>query len=80
MSPSLFPFWGQECPDGAHHGPEGPNEDVAQCILCGGVTHWLRPEGETWGDHLADCSLELRHEGQCQPGGSGHPRAAVIRG
>lgn len=69
-----------ECPDGPHRLPAGPNEDIAQCRRCWSPTWELRPEGETYGWHLADCSLPLRHESYCQPGGVGHPPAAVIRG
>jgi hypothetical protein len=69
-----------DCPAGPHRGPEGPNEDIAQCHQCWSVDHALRPEGETWGDHLADCSLPLRHESYCVGGGPGHPPAAKIRG
>jgi hypothetical protein len=69
-----------DCPDGPHRPPRGPNEDVARCPKCGGLSYEMRPEYETYGEHLADCSLPRRHEGYCQPGGSGHPSAAVIRG
>ncbi len=69
-----------DCPDGPHRMPSGPNEDIAQCPRCWGLTYSLRPDGETYGDHLADCSLPRRHEGECEPGGKGHPRAAAIRG
>ncbi len=68
------------CPNGPHRVPSGPNEDVAVCPDCWGMTWVLRPDGETYGDHLADCSLPRRHEGDCKPGGQGHPRAATIRG
>jgi hypothetical protein len=69
-----------ECPDGPHRPPQGPNEDLAQCPTCWGLSHEMRPDGETYGDHLPDCSLPRRHEGYCQPGGPGHPTAAKIRG
>lgn len=68
------------CPRGPHRGPQGPNEDLAQCALCLMPDHAMRPEGETFGRHLPDCSLPASHEGYCEPGGSGHPDAAVIRG
>lgn len=68
------------CPDGPHRAPEGPNEDVSQCTTCWGLSYALRPAGETYGDHLPDCSLPLRHESYCQPGGTGHPTGPVIRG
>ena len=68
------------CPEGPHRGPEGPNEDLAQCPRCWGVSWELRPEGETFGHHLPDCSLPLRHSGCCEPGGAGHPPAELIRG
>lgn len=66
------------CPD--HRPPEGPNEDVAVCETCGSLTFRMRPERETYGDHLPDCSLPRFHESYCRPGGSGHPRAELIRG
>lgn len=69
-----------ECPAGTHRGPEGPNEDVSQCVGCGAVSHEMRPDGETYGRHLADCSLPRRHASFCEPGGAGHPLAPVIRG
>jgi hypothetical protein len=40
----------------------------------------LRPEGETFGHHLPDCALPVRHPGCGQPGGHGHAPAPVIRG
>lgn len=76
----LWPYYGKPCPDAPHRTPQGPNEDLAQCLLCGAPSHKLRPEGETYGDHLPDCSLPRRHEGYCKPGGTGHPTAEVIRG
>lgn len=76
--------WGTEsaatCPQGPHRGPEGPNEDLAQCHLCWAPSWGMRPEGETFGEHAEDCSLPLRHESYCQPGGSGHPTAEIVRG
>lgn len=68
------------CPDGPHRGPEGPNEDVDQCRKCWSLSWRLRPEGQTYGEHLSDCSLPVRHESQCKPGGDGHPPAAKVRG
>jgi hypothetical protein len=68
------------CPDGPHRGPQGPNEDVALCPRCFERSWELRPEGETYGWHLADCSLPERHEGYCQSGGEGHLAAPLIRG
>lgn len=65
---------------GPHRFPEGPNEDVSVCPTCWSPTYELRPDGETYGDHLQDCSLPRRHQSYCQPGGAGHPRAATIRG
>lgn len=70
----------QGCPEGPHRGPEGPNEDLVQCPRCWSISWALRPEGETFGHHLPDCSLPLRHEGYCVGGGSGHPPAAKVRG
>lgn len=70
---------GVPCP--RRHGyPEGPNEDTGVCPICGRPSWALRPEDETYGDHLPDCSLPRRHESYCAPGGAGHPRAPVIRG
>lgn len=65
---------------GPHRGPEGPNEDLSVCPTCGSPTYELRPDGETYGDHLPDCSLPRRHQSYCQPGGEGHPTAPKIRG
>jgi hypothetical protein len=65
---------------GPHRGPEGPSEDIAQCWTCWSMSYAMRPERETWGHHLPDCSLPIRHESYCKPGGTGHPDAAVIRG
>lgn len=80
MSP--FPPFGTTvpCPDGPHRGPQGPNEDLAQCHTCWSVNYALRPDGETYGDHLPDCSLPLRHGGYCVPGGTGHPPSEHVRG
>lgn len=69
-----------ECPDGPHRGPEGPNEDLSQCLRCLSPSWSMRPEGEEFGRHLVDCSLPRRHESVCKPGGSGHPDAEVSRG
>lgn len=69
-----------ECPQGPHRPPQGPNEDVAQCGRCLSLTFAMRPEGETFGHHLPDCSLPERHQGYCVGGGSGHPPAKKIRG
>lgn len=76
-------FWRrtyEDCPYGPHRGAAGPNEDISQCWACGSVSFSLRPEGETFGDHLADCALSLRHEGYCASGGDGHAAAAHRRG
>lgn len=69
-----------ECPDAPHRGPQGPNEDMSQCHRCLSLSWRLRPEGETFGHHLDDCSLPLRHEGYCVGGGDGHPVAEKVRG
>jgi hypothetical protein len=69
-----------ECPNGPHRGPQGPNEDLAQCLACWGVSYEMRPEGEEYGGHRADCSLPRRHESYCEPGGAGHPEPEVVRG
>lgn len=69
-----------QCPSGPHRGPEGPNEDLSQCATCWSPSYTMRREDETYGDHLPDCSLPVRHPGRCEPGGNGHPTAPVIRG
>lgn len=74
----VFSPW--DCPDGPHRGPEGPNEDLGQCAKCWSLSHVLRPEGETFGHHLSDCSLPIRHGGECIGGGTGHPAAPKVRG
>src|SRR6185312_3902521 len=56
---SFWPFFGRECPDGPHRGPEGPNEDIGQCGKCGSPTFRMRPPGETFGTHADDCSLPI---------------------
>lgn len=71
---------GTPCPDGPHRGPEGPNEDIGLCTKCGSPHRKMRPADEEFGRHAADCSLPRRHESYCEPGGSGHPPAAVLRG
>lgn len=68
------------CPDGPHRSPEGPNEDLAQCTKCWSPTYAMRPDSETYGEHLPDCGLPLRHASYCKPGGAGHPRATKVRG
>lgn len=70
----------EDCSSRSHRWPEGPNEDVGVCPHCWMGTWEMRPDGETYGDHLPDCSLPRRHESHCVPGGQGHPRAATIRG
>jgi hypothetical protein len=69
-----------ECPRGPHRGPEGPNEDLSQCLLCWSPSYSMRAWGETYGEHLPDCSLPIWHESYCEPGGHGHPKAPKIRG
>lgn len=68
------------CPEAPHRGPQGPNEDLGVCWLCGTPSFTRRPEGETFGNHSDDCSLPIWHESYCQPGGNGHPPAPMIRG
>jgi hypothetical protein len=65
-----------------HRAPAGPNEDLSQCPDCWGITWALRPYGESFGWHLDDCSLPLRHEGYCVGGGEGHvmPDGWKLRG
>jgi len=69
-----------ECDAGEHRGPEGPNEDLAQCPLCWSVTFSRRPDGETFGNHTDECSLPSEHLSFCVSGGSGHPPASKARG
>jgi hypothetical protein len=69
-----------ECDAGEHRGPEGPNEDLAQCPLCWSMTFSRRPDGETFGNHADDCSLPSEHLSFCVGGGSGHPPAPKARG
>lgn len=66
----------------SHRPPQGPNEYLAQCFLCWGITYAMRPENESFGWHTLDCSLPLRHESYCKPGGFGHarPEGMKIRG
>ena len=70
----------ENCPDGPHRGPQGPNEDLSQCARCLMPSWSMRPVGETIGRHLPDCSLPNRHPGYCVGGGAGHPDAEVLRG
>jgi hypothetical protein len=75
-----FPAYTRATCPRPHRWPEGPNEDMGSCPLCWSGTWELRPEGETYGHHLPDCSLPRRHERNCVGGGAGHPPAAKIRG
>ena len=71
----------QECPNKENHrGPQGPNEDIATCRLCNSFSFAMRPEGETFGNHLADCSLPIGHQSFCVGGGAGHPPSRLIKG
>jgi len=69
-----------ECPDQPHRGPQGPNEDLAQCIKCMRISWSKRPAGQTFGLHSADCSLPADHESYCVGGGIGHEPAPIVRG
>lgn len=69
-----------ECPDQPHRGPQGPNEDLAQCIKCMRISWSKRPAGQTFGLHSADCSLPADHESYCVGGGIGHEPATIVRG
>jgi len=60
-----------------HPALEGPCMDVGQCPDCLWPMGVLRPPGETFGLHAADCSLPERHYGFCVGGGSGHPVGKV---
>lgn len=77
---SFFKFSPADCPHAPHRGPEGPNEDLAQCFACGMPSYSMRPWGETIGHHLPDCALPVWHPSFCEPGGDGHPPAPKIRG
>lgn len=70
-----------ECPE-PHRGPQGPNEDLGVCPTCWGPSWAVRPDGESFGWHISDCSLELRHESHCVGGGDGHemPQGWKLRG
>lgn len=70
----------ENCPRQPHRGPQGPNEDLGQCPLCLSISYSMRPEGETYGLHLEDCSLPVGHESNCQPGGAGHLVGSHVRG
>ena len=48
-----------------HRGPQGPNEDVATCFRCNYISFKMRPEGETFGEHLPDCVLPINHQSYC---------------
>jgi hypothetical protein len=74
-----YPYPFAHCPI-PHRWPEGPNEDTGPCAGCGSLSWELRPEGQTFGHHDADCALPARHESYCVGGGDGHPPAALIRG
>lgn len=78
-------FWSyydrpDECPYAPHRGPQGPNEDLSQCMQCGMPSWSKRPPGETFGEHLEDCSLPVDHESYCEPGGDGHAPSEHVRG
>ena len=81
MSSLFFPVPYVEC-TAVHRNPEGPNEDVAQCMRCGAPTFLHRPVGESFGWHADDCSLDVNHSGYCDGGGAGHPipKGQHIRG
>lgn len=65
-----------------HRWPAGPNEDIGVCPECWTPIGVLRPEGESFGWHTDDCSLPLRHPGECEGAGAGHvlPPGTKIRG
>lgn len=77
----LFPKEPEEC-EYEHRGPQGPNEDISVCNQCGMPTFSRRPVGESFGWHIADCSLPMRHLGYCVGGGEGHvkPKGERFRG
>lgn len=79
-SSSIWSTRPDECRLRPHRGPQGPNEDLAQCFFCGSPTFAMRPVGETFGDHLPDCSLPYWHESYCVGGGEGHPPSRTVRG
>lgn len=67
------------CPE-FHRVPEGVNEDIATCWRCNSPTFSMRPEGETFGEHMSDCSLPIGHESYCVGGGVGHTPSRKVRG
>ena len=71
---------GDDCPYAPHRGPEGPNEDLAQCWECGSISYARRPQGEEFIGHIKDCSLPQDHLSYCKPGGKGHPPPFKRRG
>lgn len=70
----LDPIEPLNCEGYPHRSPEGPNESLVQCPYCWVLSFVMRPAGETSEDHFPDCSLDVRHQSYCQPGGAGHPR------
>lgn len=78
-------FWSyadkpDECPKAPHRPPEGPNEELSQCMLCSAISFTRRPAGEEYYGHIADCSLPRDHLSYCKPGGAGHPKPEKRRG
>lgn len=72
---------GNTCKDHLHGFPQGPNEDMGGfCMKSGQGIRTMRPDGETFGDHLPDCLLSIKHPGYCEGGGKGHTSARTIRG
>lgn len=77
--------WGRgeiECPLEIHPEVAGPNMDLGQCRFCGAPMGVKRSVGESFGWHIADCSLDFGHAGRCIGGGEGHavPRGWKFRG
>ena len=54
----LDPISMADC-DEDHSGPQGVNEDIGSCPKCWGPVGVLRPDGESFGWHLDDCSLPI---------------------
>lgn len=74
--PSVSPT---TCKYGPHRGPQGPNEDLAQCFRCGAVSHRMRAWGDTFGAHSIDCGLPIWHGDYCSRANVPHVTSALVR-
>lgn len=70
----------ENCPYGPHRGPQGPNEDLAQCFHCGTISHRMRPWGDTFCGHLDECGLPIWHASLCAPAELPHPTSTAALG